>query len=89
MSRRPQDRLESIARRVGGWVRVYQTVVEAGGEIEARRAARVSRRPIEASSDRVLSSADRRDTLARFDDLCREIGVSAVPAVAIHADLTR
>ena len=30
----------------------------------------------------------RRDTLARFDDLCREIGVSALPAVAIHADLT-
>jgi aminoglycoside phosphotransferase (APT) family kinase protein len=37
---------------------------------------------------RVLSASDRRDTLARFDDLCREIGVPAVPAVAIHADLT-
>ena len=83
-----QDRLESIARRVGAWVRVYQTVVEAGGLIElSERRAYLDDR-LKLLEGRVLSASARRDTLARFDDLCQEIGVTAVPAVAIHADLT-
>ncbi len=84
----PQDGLEVIAGRVGGWVRVYQSVIEANGEISlSNRRAYVDER-LKLLEGRVLSPSDRRDTLARFDDLCREIGVSAVPAVAIHADLT-
>ena len=83
----PQDRLEGIARRVGGWVRAYQTLVEADGQIElSERRAYVDDR-LKLLEGRVLSASDRRDTLARFDDLCLETGVSAVPAVAIHADL--
>ena len=84
----PQDWLETIARRVGGWVRVYQTVVEAGGQIELSERRGYLDDRLKLLEGRVLSSADRRNTLARFDDLSREIGASAVPAVAIHADLT-
>jgi aminoglycoside phosphotransferase (APT) family kinase protein len=82
------ERLESIASRVGGWVRVYQSVIGADGQIDLnKRRAYVDER-LKLLQGRVLSASDRRDTLARFDDLCREIGVPAVPAVAIHADLT-
>jgi hypothetical protein len=84
----PQERLESIAARVGGWVRVYQSVIGADGQIDLnKRRAYVDER-LKLLEGRVLSASDRRDTLARFDDLCREIALPAVPAFAIHADLT-
>ena len=84
----PQERLEAIAARVGGWVRVYQSVIAADGQIDLnKRRAYVDAR-LKLLEGRVLSPSDRRDTLARFDNLCREIGVPAVPAVAIHADLS-
>jgi hypothetical protein len=84
----PQEWLEAIATRVGGWVRVYQSVIGADGQIDLnKRRAYIDER-LKLLEGRVLSASDRRDTLARFDSLCREIGVPAVPAAAIHADLT-
>jgi serine/threonine protein kinase len=82
------ERLAAIARRVGAWVRAYQTVVEAGGRIELSERRQYLDDRLKLLEGRVLSPSDRRETLARFDDLCLEIGESAVPAVAIHADLT-
>jgi hypothetical protein len=84
----PQDRLEAIAGRIGAWVRVYQTVVDADGEIELSKRRTYLDDRLKLLEGRVVSPSDRHDTLARFDGLCREIGGSAVPAVAIHADLT-
>ena len=84
----PQEWLEAVATRVGGWVRVYQSAIGADGQIDLdTRRAYVDER-LKLLEGRVLSAADRRDTLARFDNLCREVGLPAVPAVAIHADLT-
>jgi Ser/Thr protein kinase RdoA (MazF antagonist) len=83
----PEGWLEAVARRVGRWVRAYQTVVEAGGRIELSQLRAYLDDRLRLLEGRVLSSSDRRATLTRFDDLCREIGVSTAPVVAIHADL--
>jgi hypothetical protein len=62
--------------RVGGWVRVYQTVVEAGGEIElSERRAYLDDR-LKLLEGRVLSSADR-GTRWRDSTICA--GKSACP----------
>jgi hypothetical protein len=84
----PLDRLLAIASRVGAWVRAYQAVMKASGQIElAERRAYLDDR-LTLLQGRVLSPAERRQTLAGFDQLCDQIGAAAVPAVPIHADLT-
>jgi hypothetical protein len=84
----PAAFLERIASRVGTWVHAYQKAVDAGGEIalEERRAYLDDR--LRMLEGRVFAAADRRGVLAQFDALRSEIGAAAVPAVAIHADLT-
>ncbi|MGH9372555.1 MAG: phosphotransferase [Vicinamibacterales bacterium] len=81
------DELAAILARVGGWIRMYQKVVDATGVIDlAERRVYVDDR-LALLEGRVLSAADRQATLDRFDALVAEIGTPAVPAVAIHADL--
>jgi hypothetical protein len=87
-SSEPQERLEAVATRVGGWVRVYQSVIGAEGRIDLNKGRGYVDERLKLLEGRVLSPSDRRATLARFDDLCRQVGVRQVPAVAIHADLT-
>ena len=85
------DELAAIAGRVGAWVRRYQATVTGTSavnmvDIDERRHYLAER--LDTLEGRVLTPADRVATLARFDSLRRDIGVSAVPAVPIHADLT-
>ena len=84
----PQDRLEAVASRVGAWVRAYQRVVKVSGQIELAERRRYLDDRLALLEGRVLSAAERRETLGQFDRLCEQVGVPAVPAVAIHADLS-
>jgi Ser/Thr protein kinase RdoA (MazF antagonist) len=77
-----------VASSVGAWIRLYQTVVPADGEIElAERRTYLDDR-LRLLQGRVLTEADRAATLRRFDQLADAIGSPTVRAVAIHADLS-
>lgn len=85
---RSSSELAAVASSVGAWIRLYQTVVPATGEIElAERRAYLDER-LKLLQGRVLTEADRGTALNRFDELALEIGSPRVPAVAIHADLS-
>jgi Ser/Thr protein kinase RdoA (MazF antagonist) len=81
------NELESVAARVGRWVRTYQMI---GGRSE--RVALDERRSyldhrLQLLVGRVLSAAERQASLARFDELACAIGPS-VPGTRIHADFS-
>ena len=77
-----------IARRVGAWVRIYQSIGGTAGVVEiAERRSYLDDR-LRLIEGRVISPAERRAVLRQFDALAVQIGTSTVPAVAIHADLT-
>jgi aminoglycoside phosphotransferase (APT) family kinase protein len=82
------DRLLTIASRVGRWVREYQRLGGVSGHVELAERRGYFDDRLKLIEGRVLSSAERAATLARFDALAREIGRSSVPAMQIHADLT-
>ena len=82
--------LAAIAASVGRWIRVYQDldVAPPAAPIELAERRRYLNDRLRLLEGRVLSPGDCRAALDRFDALSREIGVPAVQAVPIHADLT-
>ena len=83
------DSTEAVVARVGAWVRAYQkTIGTVTGEIELSERRTYLDNRLRLLEGRVLSAAERQDVLGRFDALVQGVGVRAVPAVAIHADLT-
>ena len=81
-------RILEVGRRVGRWVRAYQRIAPADGQLElAERRDYIDER-LRHLQDTVLDEAGRRQILTTVDALSAAIGAPSVPAVAIHADLT-
>lgn len=81
--------LTAIAASVGRWIRVYQELdVAPAAPIELAERRRYLDDRLRLLAGRVLTPGECRAVLDRFDALSREIGVPAVKAVPIHADLT-
>jgi Phosphotransferase enzyme family len=82
------DEMAACAARVGWWVRTYQGLlrIEDVVRLDERRQYLDAR--LRLLKGRVLSAADRRQTLARFDELADLLGIAVVPAVTIHADFS-
>src|SRR5687768_3893913 len=73
-----------IAQRVGAWVRIYQSIGSTAGVVEiAERRSYLDDR-LRLIERRVISPAERRAVLRRFDAWADQIGTSTVPAVAVH-----
>ncbi len=84
---RASDELLAITRRVGGWVRIYQSLeASANGVAVSERRAYLDKR-LKQLEGRVISAAERLNVLANFDALAACLGPE-VPAVPIHADLS-
>jgi hypothetical protein len=83
----PEPWLVLVVRRVGQWVRLYQQVLPAAGQVAMAERRDYLDARLRLLEGRVLSTAERAFWLARFDSLCAGIGHAEVPAVAIHADL--
>ena len=83
---RATDDLRAVARRVGSWVRIYQSlgVSESSVSLAERRAYLDVR--LKQLEGRVISPAERHGVLSTFDELAARLGPE-VPAVPIHADL--
>lgn len=80
--------VDIVAERIGAWVRTYQRVIDADGELsldERREYLDVRLRKLVGAA--VLAEADRANALRRFDELARAVAVPNQPLVAIHADL--
>jgi Phosphotransferase enzyme family len=86
--KRPIDELVAVARNVGTWIRLYQSIEPTDGVVDlAQRRVYVEDR-LKLLGGRVLTADDHRGALNNFDQLASEIGSRTIPAVAIHADLT-
>jgi tRNA A-37 threonylcarbamoyl transferase component Bud32 len=81
------DHQLAIARRVGTWVRIYQGLGETPGRVELAERREYLDDRLKLIEGRVISPAERRRVLDRFDALAREIGADSVRQVPIHADL--
>ena len=79
--------LLAIARRIGEWIRIYQSIGETAKVVSlAERRAYLDER-LDQLDGRVISRGERRELLANFDALAAELGTE-IPAVPIHADLS-
>lgn len=83
----PTEDLLTVASRVGAWVRAYQRLGGGTRTVDISRLRVYVDDRLKLLHPRVISGSDREATLARLDALAIELGVSAVPAVPIHADL--
>jgi len=82
------EALRAIARRVGAWTRIYQTLGDNPGVVAlAERRTYLDDR-LRQFEGRVISKEERQALLAEFDLLSAQLGVATVSAVPIHADLT-
>ena len=80
------DELRAVARRVGNWVRIYQSLNASGKNVSlAERRAYLDDR-LKQLERRVISPAERQRMLSTFDALAARLGPE-VPGVPIHADL--
>lgn len=86
-SSRDLEELAPIAARVGRWVRAYQNIGTVPGSVELSERRGYLDDRLTLLEGRVLSPAERGAVLSRFDSLAATLG-PALPAVAIHADLT-
>ena len=83
---RATDELRAVARRIGSWVRIYQSLGASGSNVSlTERRAYLDER-LKQLEGRVISPAERQDMLSTFDALADRLGAE-VPAVPIHADL--
>ena len=85
--RRVSEPVDTIAERIGAWIRTYQAVIEADGVLaldERREYVDVRLRKLVAAA--ILTETDRSQALARFDNLAQRVP-PAQPLIAIHADL--
>ena len=85
---RPTDDLRAVARRIGAWVRIYQSLGEPTGTVALSERRSYLDERLALLEGRVLSPAERAAVLGRFDALVAELGEDEVAAVPIHADLT-
>jgi phosphotransferase family enzyme len=87
-ARHPDASLLECFRRVGCWVRLYQTLDSPaeGVDLSERRAYLDER--LSLLEGRILTTTVRREVLARVDALRERAGGRPIPAVPIHADLT-
>jgi aminoglycoside phosphotransferase (APT) family kinase protein len=85
---RPHDELAAISESVGAWVRLYQAVMPASGLVSIAERREYLDVRLKRLRGRVLTEADRDETLRRFDQLAIAVASPTVPAVAIHADLS-
>ena len=84
---RDRERLASAAAGVGAWIRLYQTLDDPARDVELAERRQYLDERLQLLERRVLSSADRRNVLALFDRLARNVGVPHVHGVRIHGDL--
>ena len=81
------DGLLAIARRVGEWIRIYQSLGKSANPVAlAERRVYLDDR-LKQLQGRVISAAERQLILSSFDALAARLGPE-VPAVPIHADLS-
>ena len=83
----PTEDLLTIASRVGVWARVYQSMGDQPGVVHVTDLRAYLDHRLRLMEGRVISAAEREDTLRRFDRLAAELGTTEVPKVPIHADL--
>jgi hypothetical protein len=82
------DALLAVARRVGAWTRIYQSLGGPQGTVTlAERRTYLDNR-LQKLEGRVISPAERHAVLSTFDALAAQLGTPEVAAVPIHADLT-
>ena len=80
------DELRAVARRVGSWVRIYQSIGPLGNNVLlAERRAYLDER-LKQLEGRVISPSERQGILSTFDALAARLGPE-VPGVPTHADL--
>lgn len=77
----------AVARRVGAWIRIYQSLVEATGTVELPERRTYLDDRLKQMEGRVITSSERREVLALFDSLAAQLPTECA-AVPIHADLT-
>jgi Ser/Thr protein kinase RdoA (MazF antagonist) len=81
------EELLAVARRVGGWIRIYQSLGASGNNVSlAERRAYLDER-LKQVEGRVISPGERQGVLSTFDALAARLGPDVL-AVPIHADLT-
>jgi Ser/Thr protein kinase RdoA (MazF antagonist) len=84
---RPSGELLAIARRVGAWIRIYQSLGESTGTVQISERRSYLDDRLKQMQGRVVSPAERQEVLALFDSLASQLPPE-VAAVPIHADLT-
>jgi tRNA A-37 threonylcarbamoyl transferase component Bud32 len=77
----------AVARRVGAWIRIYQSLVESTGTVELQERRAYLDERLKQMEGRVIPPAERQDVLALFDALAAQLPPEFA-AVPIHADLT-
>jgi len=82
------EALLAVARRVGAWTRIYQSLGGSQGAVAlAERRTYLDTR-LQKLEGRVISPPERQAVLSIFDALAAQLGTPEVAAVPIHADLT-
>jgi hypothetical protein len=83
----PTPMLQAIATRIGAWVREYQRVMPAAGELSLAERRQYIDERLRHITPRILSREERARALGLFDELAAQIARPTQPLVAIHADL--
>lgn len=79
--------IETVAERIGEWIRTYQRVTKVEGTLSlAERREYLDVRLRQLTGD-VITPADREHALRRGDDLAPRVSPADLGLVAIHADL--
>ncbi len=85
--RKPSPMLESIAARIGAWVREYQRAMGGSGALSLVAQREYIDERLRHITPRILTPDERVRTLDLFDQLAADVTPSDQPLVAIHADL--
>ena len=80
------DDLLAVARRIGGWIRIYQSLGASEKSVSLAERREYLDERLKQLEGRVISPAERQAMLSRFDALTERLGPE-VAGVPIHADL--
>lgn len=83
----PSPMLQAIATRIGAWIREYQRVVPAAGQLSLAAQREYLDERLRHITPRILSRDERSRALGLFDELGAGITCPNQPLIAIHADL--
>ena len=86
--REPIERTAALAARVGAWVRTYQQVTEAEGELSLDERREYLDVRLHRMRGHAIDDAERMAALRLFDRLAAAVPPGALGLVAIHADLS-